>query len=96
MNLENGGEKMLGLWKKKDERINRDSHSANNFDEYLKRISELNSKIALIETNIELLKTNMANLRGQFNSKLKGIKEEEAPQEKKIETINNSEFVAFG
>lgn len=67
-----------------------------NSDEYehvLKRILEINTRIGVCESKIEILKTEMDNLRGNFNRKLKGIKEEE---QKETQEINSSPDVYFG
>lgn len=74
-------------------------HSAE-YEDLVKRISAGAGKIATIEITLEAIKTDLANLRGKFSARLKGLKSEEEEQKKaeefKTETVNNTEFVAFG
>jgi hypothetical protein len=60
------------------------------------QIFRLSQRIESLEHKFNLLQTDQANLRGRFNSQLKGISKEEVEVEKKIETINNDEHIAFG
>lgn len=67
------------------------------YEDCLRRIIKINSETEILKANLEAYKLQLDNLRGNFSRKLKGMKEEEEkPEEKKIETINNQEFVAFG
>jgi len=87
------------FWKKKDEGLNKNSNAISS-DEYgkcLTRFAELHSEFTILKTEVKALQTDVDNLRGRFNSRLKGLKtEEEKAEDKKTETINNSEFIAFG
>jgi len=87
----------MAFWNKKHENPSPNPLNSEEYERLVKRIIEFNSKVAVLETNMELLKTDVANLRGKFNQRLKGLKEEEGKEEKKeIETINNTEFVGIG
>jgi len=90
----------MAFWNKSNEKTQVPSQNSVNSTEYenlAKRNVELSTRIGLCETNLELLKTDVANLRGKFNQRLKGLREEEGKEEKKeIETINNTEFVGIG
>ena len=81
-------------------RANNSSKDVINSSEYERlavRISDIAADVKAVKADHELLKTDIANLRGKFNQRLKGlIVDEEKPKEKEIETINNTEFVAFG
>jgi len=66
------------------------------YEKCIIRFTELDSKLIILETSLKAMQTDMDNLRGRFNQRLKGLKVEEENAEKKIETINNNEFVAFG
>jgi len=101
MNFENGGDNMF--WKKKNEANNTSANAVNSneYEKLSKRIAELDAEVRICKTSCQMLETDVANLRGKFNQRLKGLapieeKKEEKPEEKKIETINNSELVAFG
>jgi hypothetical protein len=78
-------------------RTNNTSSNVINSDEYdrvLKRISELDANFKLLKVDVDVLRTDVSNLRGKFNQRLKGLKEEEQKQE--IESFNNSGEVPFG
>lgn len=70
----------MSFWNK----TTKDDKRILNSDEYeraSKRIIELHSRVEELQNKIAVLQTNYDNLRGQFNRKLSGIKEEE----KKVE-----------
>ena len=70
--------------------------NSNEYEQMYKKYVELSGELGICKTNIENIKTSIALLRGQFNAKLKPLKEAEVEEEKKTETINNTEFVGFG
>lgn len=72
------------FWKKT--KVNSDEY------EYLhKRITELSNLITELTAKIAAVQSDAANLRGQFNRKVSGIKKEEQQEHKEEETqsINN-------
>lgn len=87
------------FWKKKNE-TNNTREKAFRSDEYefcLKRIAELNTKVESIEAKYKALQTDVDNLRGNFNRKLKGIKEEEKKEEiQEPQNINTDFYVPYG
>lgn len=82
------------FWSKHENSNKNDINSAE-YDRCLKRISELNARIDVLNAEIEILKTGLANLRGQFNRKLSGIRIEEQKQEEPKD-INNGELIPLG
>ena len=67
------------------------------YERILKRIIEIHTKNEILETKFKLLETDVSNLRGNFNNRLKAIKEREKTEEEKVtETFNKDEYVAFG
>lgn len=81
-------------------KANNSNANAVNSSEYERlsiRIADISSEVKSVKADHELLKTDIANLRGKFNQRLKGLKEEETKdEEKKIETIIKDEYIAFG
>lgn len=62
----------------------KDDKKVLNSDEYertSKRIIELHSRVEELQNKIAVLQTNYDNLRGQFNRKLSGLKEEDKKEE---------------
>lgn len=61
------------------------------YESCAKKIVEVSGRIEELETKFKILTTNYDNLRGQFNRKLSGLKEEEkvAPKEEESETDKN-------
>jgi len=92
----------MSLFKWKNERPDQNAKTlrSDEYDSILKRIAEINSAVSVLETKHQSLKTDVDNLRGRFNQRLKGFKEEEKaeekPEEKKNEIINKDEFVGIG
>jgi chromosome segregation ATPase len=85
------------LFWKNDRRNNREAHiNSIEYDFCLKRISELNSSIEAFKSKISLIESDVANLRGKFNQRLKGLKEEEIKVEEKAKDIYTSDELAFG
>jgi prefoldin subunit 5 len=64
------------------------------YEKLFVRIVELDSKIETLSTKFKLLETDVSNLRGNFNQRLKAIKEREEPIQN--ETLIKDEFVSFG
>jgi DNA gyrase/topoisomerase IV subunit A len=90
---------MFNFLKKSDERLDKNQNSANSneYERLSTRISDISAELKSLKASIDAMQTGLDNLRGNFNRKLKGLSaEEEKPKEKEIETINNTEFVAFG
>jgi hypothetical protein len=79
---------------------NKNSINSDEYERLVKRIIDVDARMRLRDAEYKLLETDVANLRGKFNQKLKGIKEtdakDEMQQKKETETINNSEYVPFG
>jgi hypothetical protein len=87
---------MLNFFKKSNDPRKENLNSLE-YETCLKRISELDTKIRSFEGEFKIMQTSLDNLRGNFNRKLRGIKEEETKEEQKpTETIIKDEFVAFG
>ena len=85
----------MGWFKRND--TNKNAMGSTEYEDCLRRIIKINSETEILKANLEAYKLQLDNLRGNFSRKLKGMKEEEEKtEEKKTETINNSEFVAFG
>jgi len=68
--------------------------STEEYEKCLKRFIEIDSRIGILENKFKLLQTDYENLRGNFNRKLKGLKEEEQKEETK--EINTSFELPFG
>lgn len=85
----------MSFWSNDSSKKSMDSQE---YDRLVKRISDGDAKIRILETDIQMLRTDIANLRGKFNAKLKGIKEQELLEEKKVEIENNinDQFIPFG
>lgn len=67
-----------------------------NSDEYeflLKRISELKAEVAELSSKVAAVTSDAANLRGQFNRKVSGIKKEESKEE--TQSINNPVILPY-
>jgi len=64
------------FWRKQDDTGKKIINSSE-YDECLKRISEIRTRVQAFEGDIEMLKTSISILRGNFNRKLKGLEEEE-------------------
>jgi predicted nucleic acid-binding Zn-ribbon protein len=64
------------------------------YEKLFVRIVELDSKIETLSTKFKLLETDVSNLRGNFNQRLKAIKEREELIQN--ETLIKDEFVSFG
>jgi len=76
----------MNFWKKS--KVNSDEY------EYLhKRITELSNLITELSAKIATVQSDAANLRGQFNRKLSGIKAGEEKTE--TESINNPVILPF-
>jgi len=96
----------MGLFSRKSNGTGIDNRTQNlnssEYDTCLKRISELHTKLTVLETDFAAIKSSLANFRGIINRKLGGAKIDESgeiekkPEEKPTETINNGELVAFG
>jgi predicted nucleic acid-binding Zn-ribbon protein len=64
-----------------------------------KRTIEIDSEIKALKSSIDLLKTDVADLRGNFDSRLRKIRArgiEEQQPDVKTEEFNNSGEVPFG
>ena len=89
----------MGWWKKNND-ASKNSLSSDEYERLVKKFSDYDARIRILDTQLEIFKTNLDDLRGKFNRKLKGLQaeepKEEPKEEKKTETINNNEFVAFG
>lgn len=88
------------FWKKNNETDNTGKKTLRS-DEYefcLKRIAELNSAVQSLEAKYKIVQTDLDNLRGNFNRKLKGIKEEEKKEEQieQPQNINTDLYIPFG
>jgi len=84
------------FWKTKNDPSKNTVNSVE-YESLVKRILELDTNIRLLKADVQILQTDAANLRGKFNSKLKGIKENEAQEEKiERENFNSDGYVAFG
>ena len=83
------------FWRK-NENTSKNPINSDEYERLAKRISDLDSSMRTFKTNIEMFETDLANLRGKFNQRLKGLAPEEKPQEIKTETINKDEFVGIG
>jgi len=71
-----------------------------NSDEYeklSKKIVDLYTIIEELSSKIRIVQSDNANLRGQFNRKLLGMKKEDAVEEQKTETesINNQVILPY-
>lgn len=85
------------FWRKKINDTSKNSINSDEYERLAKKFIELGTEIRVLKTEHDLLKTDVANLRGKFNQRLKGLKqEEEQEQKKETETINNGELLAFG
>lgn len=74
----------MSFWRKSNET----PLNSGEYERVSKRIVELVGRIEELETKFKILGTNYDNLRGNFNRKLSGLKEEEkvAPKEEETET----------
>jgi len=81
--------------KKEQDDSSKKSLNSYEYEQVLKRISELYSRVSVFETSIEVLKTDISNLRGKFNQRLKGLAEAEKKEDEKV-SFNNDGLVAFG
>jgi len=68
------------MWgfKKKDEKLESVNPKHVNSYEYealSKRLSETNTDVATLKGNVKVLETDLANLRGKFNQRLRGLTE---------------------
>lgn len=81
--------------------------STSEYEELFKHIVSIKSAVTILENAIKTHESNLDNLRGKFNAKLHGLGEKEKLQSdqekeklieevKKIETVNNTEFIPFG
>jgi len=61
------------------------------YEQCLKRISELSAEIKMLNVKIEILQTDCSNLRGRFNQRLKSIGEGEIPKPEQPKEINTTE-----
>lgn len=86
------------FWQKKDESSNKNAFGTAEYDGILKRLSELRAEINNLSSDVKTLQTDLDNLRGNFNRKLRGIKEEEQKAEKKEEEQKdiNGGYIPFG
>ena len=65
------------------------------YEKLSKRITELVAEVETMRSKIKVLETDNANLRGNFNRKLSGIKKEELQEEEKTESnIKPSVFLS--
>lgn len=90
----------MGIFSRKsNEGINNNQNiiRSHEFEICLNRITELNSRIAILETDLKVTQTNLDNLRGRFNQRLSKLDIEERREEKaKSENINNDTYIPFG
>ena len=87
------------MWFKRNitnENTNKNSIDSVAYDELVKRLSNAVGRIGVLEVTLEAIKTDIANLRGKFSARLKGIKEEELKKEEETEKINNDTYLPFG
>ena len=73
---------------KKDEDTDKKVINSSEYDNCLKRISEIHSAVETLKSSVENIRTDVASLRGKFNQRFKGV--EDKPTE--IESFNNSEI----
>jgi len=76
------------FWKKT--RINSDE-----YEHLHKRVTELNSLVLELSAKVASVQSDAANLRGQFNRKLTGIKKEEQEDMEEGKTINNPVILPY-
>lgn len=67
---------------------NKKSLSSEEFEKLLRRIIDLDGKIASLEITYKKIEADCNNLRGNFNRRLKGIKRDEELEEETEETQN--------
>lgn len=86
----------MGWFTKND--TSKNTMGSSEYEDCLRRIIKINSETEILKSLLEAYKLQLDNLRGNFSRKLKGMQEEveEKTEEKKIETINKEEHIAFG
>ena len=87
------------MWgfRKNNDNSNKNFIHSEEYEKIVKRIIEVYSKNEILENKFKLLETDVANLHGNFNNRLKAIKEREKPEEEKAtETFNKDDYVPFG
>jgi len=82
------------FWRNKTNDSGKTLIRSDEYEDCLKRFVKLDSAIGVLENKFKILETNYDNLRGNFNRKLKGMKEEEQKEETK--EINTSFELPFG
>lgn len=77
----------MSFWKKSNET----PLNSSEYEKISKRLTEFAGTIEEIKNNFKILETNYNNLRGNFNRKLSGLKEEEkvAPKEEEMSGETN-------
>jgi len=83
----------MSFWHRKNETPLRSEE----YERVSKRITELAAAVEELQNKFKILETNYNNLRGNFNRKLSGLKEEEkvAPKEEEMETDTNLKPTVF-
>ena len=74
----------MSFWKKSNETPLR----SDEYERISKKFTELAATVEELQNKFKILETNYNNLRGNFNRKLSGLKEEEkvVPKEEETET----------
>lgn len=88
---------MSFFFKRKNENTDKNAISSGEYERLVRKLIDGNTEIELLKASIKILQTDLDNLRGNFNRKLKGMKEEEVKEEKQeTKNIYTADYLAFG
>lgn len=77
---------MMSFWQKKNEQ----HLNSSEYESISKKITNVSSELEELKNKFKVLETNCDNLRGNFNRKLRAIKnEDEEVEEEESKSINN-------
>jgi len=89
---------MFGIFKRKNENVANSGQTLTSaeYERCLKRIVEAEAELKTIKKDYEVLETDVANLRGQFNRKLRGLSVEEKKTEENEKSYKEGDVLYLG